>query len=111
MYVVHHLAAIIIYDICNDLYTYHIAEIFCRWNFCKFRSFMAVCKSLTVKISIESGGVIISECVIILHNSHNVGIMDVASLSSARQYLPNSSFLNRHINMVASINGHHFVAL
>ena len=35
---------------------------------------------------------------------------DTASFSLARQYLSNSSFRNRHVDMVASINGRHFVA-
>ena len=44
-------------------------------------------------------------------NSDSVGIMDVASLSLARQYLANRSFPNRPVDMVASNNGLHFVAL
>ena len=56
-------------------------------------------------------GVIINGRVIILDNSESVGIMDVASLSPAEQYLSNSGFPNRHIDIVASIIGCHFVAL
>ena len=43
-------------------------------------------------------------CVINLNNGDSVGIMDVASFSLARKYLSNSSFPNRHVDMVASIN-------
>ena len=69
-------------------------------------------KVLTAKIFDECGGVIINGGVINLHNSDSVlGIMVVASLSLERQYLSNSSFLNRHIDMVASINNHNFAAL
>ena len=42
--------------------------------------------------------------VTIIDNGDNLGITDVASLSLARKYLSNSSFLNRHVHMVASIN-------
>ena len=55
-------------------------------------------------------GIIINGRAIILDNGDSVGIMDVDSLSLARQYLSNSSFPNRHVDMVASINGRHFVA-
>ena len=68
-------------------------------------------KVLTAKISIKYGGVVINGRVIILDNSDSIGINDVASHSLARQHLSNSSFPNRHIVMVASINSHHFVAL
>ena len=67
-------------------------------------------KVLTAKIFAEYGGVIINGRVIILENGNSVGIMDVASLSLARQYLFNSSFPNRHVDMVALINCRHFVA-
>ena len=59
----------------------------------------------------EYGGGIINGRVIILDNGESVGIMDVVSLSLARQYLSNSGFPNHHVDMVASINGRHFVAL
>ena len=67
-------------------------------------------KVSTEKISTENGGVIINGCVIILDNGDSVGlgIMDVASLSLARQYVSYSSFPNQHVDMVASINSGHF---
>ena len=68
-------------------------------------------KVITEKIFSECGGIIINGRVINLHNGDSVGIMDVASLSLARQYLSNSSFLNCHVNMVALVNSHHFIAL
>ena len=49
------------------------------------------------------GGVVIDGHVIILDHSKSVGIMDVASLSLARQYLSNSGFPNHHVDIVASI--------
>ena len=57
------------------------------------------------------GGVVINGCVIVLDNGESVGIMDVASLPLARQYLFNSSFPNCHVDIVASINCCHFVAV
>ena len=69
-------------------------------------------KVLTVKIIIEYMGVIINGRVVILDNGNSVGIMDVASLSLAMQYLSDSNFLNcRHVDMVASIKGRHFLAI
>ena len=59
----------------------------------------------------EYHGVIINGRVITLNNSKSVGILDVASLSLARQYLSNSGISNRHVDMVTSINGCHFVTL
>ena len=68
-------------------------------------------KVLTAKILIEYGGTIIIGRVIDLDNSDSKGIKDVPSLSLARQYLSNNSFLKRLIDMVALINSHQFVAL
>ena len=67
-------------------------------------------KFLTAKLFIEYEGVIINGRVIILDNGDSGGIIGVASLSLARQYLSNSSFPNHHVNMVASINSHHFIS-
>ena len=82
-------------------------------TFANFAVLEQIAKVLTTKIFIEYGGVIINGCVIILDNGNSVGIMDVASLSLARQYLSNSGFPNCHIDMhmVASINSSHFVTL
>ena len=44
--------------------------------------------------------------VIIFDNGNSIGIMDVASLSLTRQYLPNSSFLNHHVD---TKNSHYMV--
>ena len=64
-------------------------------------------KVLTAKLFIEYGGVIINGHVTILDNGDSVGIMDVASHSMARQYLPNSSFSNCHVDTVASSSCSH----
>ena len=77
-------------------------------TFVNFVVLVQFVKVLTTKISLEYGSVIVDGRVIILDS---IGIMDVASLSPARQYLSNNSFPNCRINIVASINSHHFVAL
>ena len=66
---------------------YHIAGIFRGLKFHKFRSFGAIHEILTMKIFIEYEDGIIDGRVIILANSDTVGIMDVALLLLARQYL------------------------
>ena len=80
-------------------------------TFANFSVLGQFAKVLTAKISIKYGGVIINGRVIIVDNGNSIGIMDVASHSLARQHLSNSSFPNRHIDMVASISGRHYVAL
>ena len=55
------------------------------------------------------GGIIVNGCVLLFSTlaACSIGIMDLASLSLARQLLSNSS---THVDMLASIKGHHFVA-
>ena len=65
---------------------------------------------LTTKVFTEYKGIFINGCVITLNNDYNGGIVGVASLLLARQYLSNSCFPNRHVDMVASIKGRHFVS-
>ena len=62
---------------------------------------------LTAKIFTERGVFVINGHVIILENGDSIGIMDVAFLSLTRQYmyLLNSSFLDRHVDTIGSING------
>ena len=79
-------------------------------TFANFAVSGQLAKVLTMKIFIEYGGVIINGRAIFLDNDLNddsEGIMDVASLSLAKQYLSKNSFPNRHVDMVASINSHH----
>ena len=67
-------------------------------TFANFAVLKQFAKVLVAKILNEFGG-------------ESVGIMDVPSLSVARQYLSNSSFPNRQVDMVASNNSLHYVAL
>ena len=90
-----------------------VSEILCSGNLSQVKTFtnFAVlgqfAKVLSAKIFIGYRG----GCVIILDNGDNIENMDVASLSLARQHLSNGGFPNSHVDMVPSINGHHFVAL
>ena len=70
-------------------------------NFAVSKQFVIV---LSTKLSIEYGGVIINGRVVTLNNGHSKEMLEVASLSLARNYLSNSSFPNRHVDRVASIN-------
>ena len=65
-------------------------------------------KVLTAKIFVQYSGVIINGCVNVLDN---IGVVDVASILLASQYLSNNSFPNQHVDMVASINSRHFVVV
>ena len=80
-------------------------------NFCEFRGFGEIRESFNHANFQEYGGVIVNVRVIILDNGESVRIMDDASLSLARQYLSNSGFPSRHVDIVASMNGRHFIAL
>ena len=80
-------------------------------TFTNFAVSEQITKVLTEKMFIKYSGIIINGCVVILDHGDRVGIMDVAFLSLARQYLSNSSFPNHHVDMVASIKGRHFVDL
>ena len=84
-------------------------ESFAGDNFNQFHGFGTPQEIFNHKNFIEYGGVIINGRVISA-NGDSVGIMDVTSLSLARQHLSNSNFSNRHIDMVASINNCLFIA-
>ena len=72
-------------------------------NFAVWKQFVKV---LTAKISNEYRVLLLMVTSLFSTTTHNdsVGIMDVASLSLARQYLSNNSFPSHHVDMEASIN-------
>ena len=86
-------------------WVYHIA-----WNLSRVKTFASFAVLgqfaivLALKMFFEYDGVIINWRVDILNTGDSVGIVDVASLSLARQNLSNSSFPNCHVDIVASIN-------
>ena len=77
----------------------------------EFHGFRQFANVLIAKMFMEYSGIIIIGHVIIPDNGKTIGMMDVASLLLARQYLSNSGIPNHHVDMVASISGRHFVAL